>query len=107
MFNHAYNSYMKYAYPYDELRPLTCEGFDTWGRYVLRRQLAKFRSLKFVIYSCKRVLCSFALTLIDSLDALVVFGNYSEFRRVVKLLESIDFDQEINVSVFETNIRGQ
>lgn len=34
MFYHAYNSYLENAYPYDELRPLTCDGQDTWGRYV-------------------------------------------------------------------------
>lgn len=33
MFYHAYNSYLENAYPYDELRPLTCDGQDTWGRY--------------------------------------------------------------------------
>jgi len=33
MFQHAYNGYLKYAYPYDELRPLSCDGVDTWGRY--------------------------------------------------------------------------
>lgn len=33
-------------------------------------------------------------------------GNYSEFRRgVVLLQEQLDFDQDRNVSVFETNIR--
>ena len=32
MFYHAYDSYMNYAYPYDELRPLTCDGHNTWGR---------------------------------------------------------------------------
>lgn len=32
MFNHAYSGYLNYAYPYDELRPLTCDGVDTWGR---------------------------------------------------------------------------
>lgn len=35
MFYHAYNNYLENAYPYDELRPLTCDGQDTWGRYVL------------------------------------------------------------------------
>jgi mannosidase alpha-like ER degradation enhancer 2 len=35
MFEHAYHGYMDYAYPYDELRPLTCDGVDTWGRYIL------------------------------------------------------------------------
>lgn len=32
MFYHAYNSYLDNAFPYDELRPLTCDGQDTWGR---------------------------------------------------------------------------
>ena len=33
-------------------------------------------------------------------------GNYSEFRRVYSIIEKrTDFDANINVSVFETNIR--
>lgn len=32
MFYHSYDSYLKYAYPYDELRPLSCDGVDTYGR---------------------------------------------------------------------------
>ncbi|XP_054268962.1 ER degradation-enhancing alpha-mannosidase-like protein 2 [Macrosteles quadrilineatus] len=80
MFNHAYSGYLKYAYPYDELRPLTCDGVDTWGSY--------------------------SLTLIDALDTLAVMGNYTEFRRVVDIVVSnANFDANINVSVFETNIR--
>ncbi|XP_076327043.1 ER degradation-enhancing alpha-mannosidase-like protein 2 [Tachypleus tridentatus] len=80
MFYHAYDSYLKYAEPYDELRPLSCDGVDTWG--------------------------SFSLSLIDSLDTLAVMGNFSEFQRVAQLIvKEIDFNSNINVSVFETNIR--
>lgn len=81
MFHHAYDGYLKYAYPYDELRPLSCDGVDTWGSY--------------------------SLTLIDALDTLSVMGNFSEFRRVVDLLlQNSEFlTNNINVSVFETNIR--
>ena len=32
MFYHGYDSYLNYAYPYDELKPLSCSGQDTWGR---------------------------------------------------------------------------
>ena len=32
MFYHGYDSYLHYAYPYDELKPLSCSGQDTWGR---------------------------------------------------------------------------
>ncbi|GLV35463.1 ER degradation enhancer mannosidase alpha-like 1 [Carabus blaptoides fortunei] len=80
MFQHAYDSYLKYAYPYDELRPLSCDGIDTWGSY--------------------------SLTLIDALDTLAIMGNYTEFQRVVDILTAKEnFDANINVSVFETNIR--
>ncbi|XP_053984271.1 ER degradation-enhancing alpha-mannosidase-like protein 2 [Hylaeus volcanicus] len=80
MFDHAYSSYLTYAYPYDELRSLSCDGFDTWG--------------------------SFSLTLIDALDTLAVMGNYSEFRRVAAIISArANFEANINVSVFETNIR--
>jgi len=36
-----------------------------------------------------------------------VIGNYTEFRRVSNiLLQTLDFDVNLNVSVFESNIRG-
>ena len=81
MFHRAYQGYLDHAYPYDELRPLTCSGMDTWGSY--------------------------SLTLIDALDTLAVMGNHTEFRRVYTLLSESKnhFDANINVSVFETNIR--
>ncbi|XP_016982378.1 ER degradation-enhancing alpha-mannosidase-like protein 2 [Drosophila rhopaloa] len=80
MFQHAYEGYLRHASNYDELRPLTCDGHDTWGSY--------------------------SLTLIDALDTLATMGNFSEFRRVAQLLEEkMNFDRDINVSVFETNIR--
>lgn len=80
MFTHAFNGYMKYAFPKDELRPLTCTGSDTLGGY--------------------------SLTLIDSLDALVIFGMYTEFATAVDwIIENVSFDLNKNVSVFETNIR--
>jgi len=80
MFSHSYESYLNNAYPYDELRPLSCDGLDTWGSY--------------------------SLTLIDALDTLAVMGNYTEFQRVYSLVaERENFDSNINVSVFETNIR--
>ncbi|GBP56931.1 ER degradation-enhancing alpha-mannosidase-like protein 2 [Eumeta japonica] len=80
MFQHAYDSYLRYAYPYDELRPLSCDGIDTWGSY--------------------------SLTLIDALDTLAIMGNYTEFNRVVEIvIQRKNFEADINVSVFETNIR--
>uniref|UniRef100_A0A2K5K3S7 alpha-1,2-Mannosidase n=1 Tax=Colobus angolensis palliatus TaxID=336983 RepID=A0A2K5K3S7_COLAP len=49
---------------------------------------------------------SFSLTLIDALDTLLILGNVSEFQRVVEVLQdNVDFDIDVNASVFETNIR--
>ncbi|CAG5986539.1 unnamed protein product, partial [Menidia menidia] len=72
MFYHAYNSYLDHAFPYDELRPLTCQ----------RSQLTCAAPPK-------------------------VLGNHTEFQRVASLLQdAVDFDIDVNASVFETNIRG-
>ena len=50
---------------------------------------------------------SYSLTLVDALDTLAVMGNDTEFRRVAQvLIDSLNFSRDINVSVFETNIRG-
>lgn len=49
---------------------------------------------------------SFSLTLIDALDTLLIMGNHSEFIRAVDLvLANVNVDANVNVSVFETNIR--
>lgn len=45
-------------------------------------------------------MCVFSLT-------LKVLGNSTEFQRVASLLQdTVDFDIDVNASVFETNIRG-
>ncbi len=96
MFQHAYDSYMYNAFPASDIKPMTC-------------QPASFDLVKIP-----------GLTLIDSLDTLIVLGNYTEFARAVERLrglhqylkeenERLDdsglFALNQNVSVFETNIR--
>jgi ER degradation enhancer, mannosidase alpha-like 3 len=50
--------------------------------------------------------CSFSLTLVDTLDSLVVLGDLEEFDHAVRLvLRDVNLDQDVVVSVFETNIR--
>ncbi|XP_037958336.1 ER degradation-enhancing alpha-mannosidase-like protein 3 isoform X2 [Teleopsis dalmanni] len=92
MFYHAYNAYMKNAYPADELMPLSCK-----GRY---RGVTPSRG------DMDDILGNFSMTLVDTLDTLVLFGDFAEFERAVKLVISdVQFDNDIIVSVFETNIR--
>ncbi|GBG76786.1 hypothetical protein CBR_g23002 [Chara braunii] len=80
MFYHAYNGYMDHAFPLDELRPLSCKGEDTLGGY--------------------------SLTIIDAMDTLALLGNKSEFAKAVRWASAnLNFDRDITVSVFETNIR--
>lgn len=92
MFNHAYSSYMNYAYPADELMPLSCKG--------------RYRGSEPNRGDIDDSLGNFTLTLIDTLDTLVVLGEIKEFDKAVKLVVSqVTFDTDVVVSVFETNIR--
>ncbi|KAJ3414305.1 ER degradation-enhancing alpha-mannosidase-like protein 2 [Chytridiales sp. JEL 0842] len=79
MFYHAFHGYMKNAFPKDELMSISGKGIDTIG--------------------------NFSLTLIDALDTLMVMGDKNMFKTAIKLVSLIDFHQDVNVSVFETNIR--
>ncbi|XP_038139580.1 ER degradation-enhancing alpha-mannosidase-like protein 3 [Cyprinodon tularosa] len=92
MFDHAYGSYMKYAYPADELMPLSCKGRvrgEEPSRGDIDDSLGKF-----------------SLTLIDTLDTLVVLNKLDEFEDAVKkAVEDVRLDNDVVVSVFETNIR--
>jgi mannosidase alpha-like ER degradation enhancer 2 len=85
-FTHAYDAYMYHAFPAGELHPLTC----TPGSFDLVRLPA--------------------LTLVDSLDMLLLMDNTTEFARSVERLRQLHtatplFRVDRNVSVFETNIR--
>ncbi|XP_058820118.1 ER degradation-enhancing alpha-mannosidase-like protein 3 [Topomyia yanbarensis] len=92
MFYHAYRAYMDKAYPADELMPLSCT-----GRY---RGVTPSRG------DLDDVLGNFSMTLVDTLDTLVILGDLEEFERAVKLvIKDVKFDNDIIVSVFETNIR--
>ncbi|XP_067825713.1 ER degradation-enhancing alpha-mannosidase-like protein 3 [Heptranchias perlo] len=92
MFEHAYSNYMKHAYPADELMPLSCRG--------------RVRGLEPSRGDVDDALGKFSLTLIDTLDTLVVLNKLDEFEDAVrKVILSVQFDNDVVVSVFETNIR--
>ncbi|POI30175.1 hypothetical protein CIB84_006075 [Bambusicola thoracicus] len=102
MFDHAYSNYMfklsslfflqDHAYPADELMPLTCRG-RVRGQEPSRGDVDD-------------ALGKFSLTLIDTLDTLVVLNKTKEFEEAVKkVIKDVNLDNDIVVSVFETNIR--
>ncbi|KAJ0023872.1 hypothetical protein NQD34_003771 [Periophthalmus magnuspinnatus] len=93
MFYFGYDNYMKYAFPKDELNPIDCEGR---GPDVLNPSNININD----------VLGNYSLTLIDTLDTLLVLGNVSEFQKAVKLvIDTVSFDKDSTVQVFEANIR--
>ncbi|XP_065178422.1 ER degradation-enhancing alpha-mannosidase-like protein 3 isoform X1 [Sycon ciliatum] len=92
MFFHAYNSYLNNAYPADELKPLSCSG--------------RVRGVDASRGDVDDAMGNFAMTLIDSLDTLVVLGAIQEFSEAVKRVRfEVRLDSDVVVSVFETNIR--
>ncbi|CAH1736865.1 unnamed protein product [Aphis gossypii] len=92
MFYHAYTNYMEHAYPADELMPLSCKG--------------RWRTKENNRGDMDDVLGNYSLTLIDTMDTLVVLGDLPEFDRAVsKVVTSVTFDRDVVVSVFEINIR--
>lgn len=83
---------MQYAYPADELMPLSCEGRT--------RGVTKSRG------EVDDALGNFQLTLIDSLDTLALLGYVDDFKEaIVKLNKTLNLDGDFVISTFETNIR--
>ncbi|XP_059571817.1 ER degradation-enhancing alpha-mannosidase-like protein 1 [Alligator mississippiensis] len=93
MFNFGYDGYMRHAFPHDELDPIHC-----CGRGPDRRNPSNL--------NINDVLGNYSLTLIDALDTLAVMGNSSEFQKAVKLvIDTVSFDKDSTVQVFEATIR--
>ncbi|KRZ38059.1 ER degradation-enhancing alpha-mannosidase-like protein 1 [Trichinella pseudospiralis] len=93
MFGFAYDNYMRWAMPFDELDPLNCRGRGP--DYADRKNI-----------NINDVLGDYSLTLVDSLTTLAVMGNVTEFRRAVGLvLKHVNFNKDNTVQVFEANIR--
>lgn len=117
MFYHGFENYMKYAFPEDELRPLSCS------------PLARDRDT-LAHADLNDVLGNYSLTLIDSLSTLAILSSSPEggdkaqahfqdgVRDFVKLYgdgstgpagqgeKARGFDIDSKVQVFETVIRG-
>eukprot|EP01041_Mallomonas_annulata_P001006 gene1006-1977_t len=89
-FFHSLDSYLTYGYPHDEVMPISCQArrFDERTRGDL-----------------DDVLGGYMLTLVDSLDTLLMMREVDRFRDALKRLDSLSFNRDVVVSVFEANIR--
>ncbi|CAL5362094.1 unnamed protein product [Camellia sinensis] len=95
MFYHAYDNYMTYAFPHDELKPIAKTYTDS---------LVELGNLK--LEHLPQEYNGSALTLIESLSSLVIMGNDTEFERAVLWLsENLTFDVDARINLFECNIR--
>ncbi|CAL4885308.1 unnamed protein product [Urochloa decumbens] len=95
MFYHAYDNYMTYAFPHDELKPLTKSFTDS---------LSELGNLN--LEHLPQDYNGSALTLVESLSSLVVLGNLTEFERgILWLSENLTFDVDARINLFECNIR--
>ncbi|KAI0049615.1 glycoside hydrolase family 47 protein [Auriscalpium vulgare] len=90
---HGYSSYMRYAFPLDELTPLSCSGRGP-----------DWHAPDNIAYN--DVAGNFSLTLIDSLDTLVVLNDRQGFEDGVrKVIDWVTFDVNTKPQIFEANIR--
>ena len=80
-FIHTWRGYAKYAWPNDELKPLSGGSRDKFGNW--------------------------SATLVDSLDTLLIMDLREEFDEAISAVADIDFETSTSktVSVFETTIR--
>ncbi|HTL99270.1 MAG TPA: glycoside hydrolase family 47 protein [Holophagaceae bacterium] len=78
---HAWQGYRAHAWGHDELRPLSLQPRDWYGKSLL-------------------------MTPVDALDTLILMGLKDEAEDARKLIDAkLDFDQDLRVKGFEINIR--
>ncbi|KAL0318399.1 UNVERIFIED_CONTAM: Alpha-mannosidase I MNS5 [Sesamum angustifolium] len=95
MFYHAYDNYMMYAFPHDELKPLSKSFTDS---------LSELGNLR--LEHLPQGYNGSALSLIESLSSLAILGNHTEFEKAVLWLsENLSFDVDARINLFECNIR--
>ncbi|KAJ3428960.1 er degradation-enhancing alpha-mannosidase-like protein [Anaeramoeba flamelloides] len=81
-FKRVFKFYMGHAFPHDLLLPANCKWKDQYGGN--------------------------AMTLIDNLDTLIVFGEKATFAHALERLKEMslpNFKVDVNVNCFESNIR--
>lgn len=78
-FKHGWSNYRKFAWGHDHLRPISRSAQNWFG---------------------------LGLTLVDSLDTMLVMGLKSDFEEARDWVSSsLDFDRNVDVNLFETTIR--
>ncbi|CAK9783494.1 unnamed protein product [Cutaneotrichosporon oleaginosum] len=91
MFHHAFTGYMTFAYPADELRPISCAPLH--------------RDPNPANIGINDIHANISMTLVDALSALPLILP-DEYPAAVERVARISFDQNVKVQVFEMTIRA-
>lgn len=89
-FLHSYDSYMAHGFPFDEVMPISC-GARKWQN--------RDRG------TLDDAFGGYMLTLVDSLDTLLVMKEYDRYLLGLAKLRHLSFERDTEVSVFESSIR--
>lgn len=89
MFLHAWNAYMRHAWPKDELRPLSCSGRS--GKEDNRGHIDD-------------ALGAYSLSLVDGMETLLVIGEVDAFADAVQKAINISFAQNQVSGIYLTLI---
>ncbi|KAF9263487.1 alpha mannosidase-like protein, partial [Marasmius fiardii PR-910] len=90
---HGFNNYMTFAFPLDELTPLSCSGQGPDWENAANTGFNDVNG-------------NFSLTLIDVLDTFIVLNDPQGFQTAVRdVIEWVSFDVNTKPQVFETTIR--
>ncbi|KAK4689097.1 hypothetical protein P7C73_g1006, partial [Tremellales sp. Uapishka_1] len=92
LFVHGYEGYMRYAYPADELRPLSCKPLG--------------RSPDPNNFGINDIHANVSITLLDVLSTLPLIHPAALPRALEEITTTLSFDQNVKVQVFEMTIRA-
>ncbi|WBW74773.1 alpha mannosidase Mnl1 [Schizosaccharomyces osmophilus] len=93
LFYHGYSNYLNLAFPLDELAPLSCKGLGPDFKNSHNLGVNDVRG-------------NYLLTLIDTIDTLVVLNDPKGFHEAVqKIIQHLTFETDTKVQVFEVTIR--
>ncbi|WWD22230.1 hypothetical protein CI109_106721 [Kwoniella shandongensis] len=92
LFRHGYEGYMKYAYPADELRPLSCAPMH--------------RSPDPANFGINDIHANVSMTLLDTLSTLPLIHPAAYPNALYLISTRVSFDQDVKVQVFEMTIRA-
>lgn len=95
LFQHAWKSYMTYGFPFDEVRPITCEPYGP-----------DYRDYTNTVRN--DAMANISLTLLDNIDTLIIMKQWDDLEYALRYLKDNQpgfFNQDSIVQVFETTIR--